>query len=706
MTESKKKLKELLKIHYGFDQFWPGQEEAIDSVLSGRDTLAVMPTGGGKSLIYQLPALAIEGVTIVVSPLIALMKDQVDALEKVGIPASFINSSIPLKEVSERIDKTKKGEIKLLYIAPERFYSQEFLDFIKDIKVGLFAIDEAHCISQWGHDFRPAYLRLNQAIELTGRPPVLALTATATPEVKEDIIKQLGLKDPRKVITGFARPNLQLAAVKAGDRQKMGFIINTVEANSDKSGIIYAGTRSKVEDIAANLSDRGIEAAAYHAGLDPESRRWVQESFLKNRIKAIVATNAFGLGVDKPDIRYVIHHDLPGTLEAYYQEAGRAGRDGQQAFCVLFHSYKDRLLQEFFIKGDNPPPESIREIYDILISKEQDRVFTTYSEISENLSDDLPDMAIGTALKILEREGYLKRSSEKVSNAYLKLNDTLKNVAKSISSRAKRQSEILAKISDRYSKEIESGREFNLEELAGTIDDNRESIVRTFNSLKKKGLAQYRPPKRGTEISIIKKVPASEIVLDFEALRKKAERAYGKLDEMEDYVFSTACRQKFILNYFSDPKAKECGHCDNCLTGGRNLSFQNGKRSEAINKTEKRKQKKPNQDYKSGEKKDILDTKLTQLETLDLYKKGLEVDEIAKKRGFTKDTIVQHICFLIEKGLINDGQKLLDKHKMKKIEKTLKKTGGEKLKPVKEALGDDYTYEEIKITKAILSRSI
>ncbi|MBD3248001.1 RecQ family ATP-dependent DNA helicase [Candidatus Falkowbacteria bacterium] len=701
MNEHKEKLLELLNIHYGFKDFRPGQAEAIDSVLSGKDTLVVMPTGGGKSLIYQLPALVMDGVTIVISPLIALMKDQVDSLARVGIPATFINSSISPDQAKERLNSIKQGEIKLLYIAPERFYNQEFVNSLSEMKVSLFAIDEAHCISQWGHDFRPSYLRLKSAIELAGRPPVIALTATATPEVKEDIIKQLELKEPNRIIKGFARPNLQFAAVRAVDRQKMDFILNTVESNPEYCGIVYTGTRSKADEIAQALLDRDIEAVAYHAGMDPESRRWVQESFLKGKTKVIVATNAFGLGIDKPDIRFVIHHDLPGTLEAYYQEAGRAGRDGQPSFCILFHSSKDRYLQEFFIKGDNPPPETILEIYDTLASQERDLLMTTYSELSEYLSDDVPDMAIGTALKILEREGYVQRTSEKVSNAYIRLNDSLDNVLASISKKAKRQLEVLAKLTDRYLAELQAGSEFNLEELAGIIEENREALVRVLNALKKADLIEYNPPKRGTEIRILKRVPVSEVGLDFKALRKKADRAYSKLDEIENYVFSPECRHKFILDYFGDPEARACGRCDNCLTGGRTLSSQERRPK----KKEYKKSafaKKKDEEYKVGEKKNILNTRLTQLETLELYNQGKSLEEIASERGLTQSTIVEHICFLVDKKLINDADKLVEADKRKKIEKMIKKIGAEKLKPIKEALGDDFSYDEIKIVRALI----
>jgi len=328
--KQKEQIKELLKIHYGFNSFRPGQEQVIDNVLADRSTVVIMPTGGGKSLCFQLPALVLDGVTIVISPLIALMKDQVDSLTAIGIPATFINSSISPAETSERLEAVQQGKYKLLYIAPERFYNKEFMAALSNIKVGMFAIDEAHCISQWGHDFRPSYIKLRDVINTLGNPTVAAFTATATPEVRDDIIKQLNLKNPELVITGFARPNLQFGVIKANDSQKAQLVIDAVKSSGGGSGIIYAGTRSRVEDITRILLENDIEAASYHAGMDAEDRKWVQENFMKGKAKVIVATNAFGLGIDKPNIRFVVHYDMPGTIEAYYQESGRAGRDGKK----------------------------------------------------------------------------------------------------------------------------------------------------------------------------------------------------------------------------------------------------------------------------------------------------------------------------------------------------------------------------------------
>ena len=682
--KQKQQLVELLKIHYGYQNFRPGQEKVIDSVLSGKDTVVIMPTGGGKSLCYQLPALVLEGITIVVSPLIALMKDQVDSLARVGIPATYINSSISPNETSERLEAIKLGRYKLLYIAPERFYSQDFLAALSVIKVSLFAIDEAHCISSWGHDFRPSYIRLREAIKFLGNPTVLALTATATPEVRDDIIKQLNLEKPNLVVTGFARPNLSFGVIHSNEGQKPQYVIDAINGAAEGSGIIYVGTRGRADQLLQILLDNGIEATCYHAGMDPADRKWVQENFIKNKAKVIIATNAFGLGIDKPDVRFVIHYDMPGTIEAYYQEAGRAGRDGKPSFCLLLSNSRDRVLQEFFIKGDNPPAEMVLELYEILLSYESDRVLVTYSELMKMLGGNAPDMAIGTAIKLLEKDGYIRRSQDKTGNAYLKLLKTKTEIIELIGGRAKTQLEIIEKLIGKYGEQLVEGFEFNLEEAAGILEIKKDSISRLIKKLKDVEAAEYKPPFKGTEIIILKRVARSEVNLDFTALREKMRHAYAKLDKMENYVYHDECRPGYLMGYFGESE-NDCGKCDNCLNNVDQPSYENLEKTKSKTKVKNT---------------ESLGTKLTQIETYELYNQGKNIDEMAQIRNLKPATIVEHLCYLIENKLKIDVNKFVSSEKQQEILGAIEKVGGAKLTPLKEALGDSANWDEIKLMLA------
>lgn len=339
----------VLKTNFGYDEFRPGQRAVIEQVLAGENTLAIMPTGGGKSLCYQIPALLFDGITVVVSPLISLMKDQVDALNDNGIPATFINSSLTWQEINQRLRELHNGQYKLLYIAPERLDSESFLPVLSQLPIDLLAVDEAHCISQWGHDFRPSYLALTQAIErLTTKPQILALTATATEQVAQDICVRLQIDPKHEVNTGFARDNLNLAVVKNQDTDQ--YILDYLQVNQDQTGIIYASTRKEVTRLTALLNKHDIAAAAYHAGLSDQERQQNQEDFLYDRVQVMVATNAFGMGIDKSNVRFVIHAQVPGTLEAYYQEAGRAGRDGLPSEAILIYRPQDLRIQNFLIE--------------------------------------------------------------------------------------------------------------------------------------------------------------------------------------------------------------------------------------------------------------------------------------------------------------------------------------------------------------------
>ncbi|MBB6449129.1 ATP-dependent DNA helicase RecQ [Geomicrobium halophilum] len=341
--------RQLLHTYYGYDSFRPGQEALVTSILDGKHTMGIMPTGGGKSVCYQLPSLLLNGLTIVISPLISLMKDQVDEIQELGISATYINSSLTYEETISRLKAVQHGEFRLLYLAPERLAAPHFLSRIQSLDIALIAIDEAHCLSHWGHDFRPSYLDIPHFIQqLQSEPSVLALTATATPTVAEDVCQTLGIPTENMVKTGFARENLTFSVIKGQDQT--AYLTDYVQKNQNEAGIIYATTRKEVERITAKLKAKGIDAGQYHGGMDAQARAHSQERFVYDEVRVMVATNAFGMGINKSNVRYVIHAQIPRTMEAYYQEAGRAGRDGEESACILLFSPQDIQIQQYLLE--------------------------------------------------------------------------------------------------------------------------------------------------------------------------------------------------------------------------------------------------------------------------------------------------------------------------------------------------------------------
>lgn len=342
------KARQILQKFYGYEDFRPGQKKVVESLLNKNDTVVIMPTGAGKSICFQIPALLFEGVTLVISPLISLMKDQVDSLRQLGIAAVYINSSVSKAQLYKDLQDISAGFYKIIYIAPERLTSEYLPDSFKNLNISMVAVDEAHCLSQWGHDFRPSYRNiLNFTNSLRIKPIISAFTATATPEVKTDIINLLGLKQPNVFVTGFDRPNLYFSVLRGEVKDK--FVIDYVKKHQDEAGIIYVGTRKDVDALQVLLEIKGIKAGRYHAGMTDEERNQMQEDFLYDNLSVMVATNAFGMGIDKPNVRYVIHYNMPKNMEAYYQEAGRAGRDGLSGNCILLYSPQDTQLQKFLI---------------------------------------------------------------------------------------------------------------------------------------------------------------------------------------------------------------------------------------------------------------------------------------------------------------------------------------------------------------------
>ena len=364
---------EALKTYFGYDAFRGGQEPVIDALLSGRDAMGIMPTGAGKSVCYQIPALLLPGITLVISPLVSLMRDQVTQLVQMGVPAAYLNSTLTFKQYLLALERARAGRYKIIYVAPERLETEGFQSFAQAADISLVAVDEAHCISQWGQDFRPSYLNIPAFVEgLLRRPPVGAFTATATPEVQEDIARLLSLRNPLRITTGFNRENLYFEVRQPSD--KRAALLELVRSRPGKCGIVYCSTRKAVEEVCALLRERGVSATRYHAGLEPEERQRNQEDFLYDRALVMVSTNAFGMGIDKSDVRYVIHYNMPKDLESYYQEAGRAGRDGLPSSCILLFSGQDVRTGEFLITHGEPREELDAKTAELLRERDLQRL--------------------------------------------------------------------------------------------------------------------------------------------------------------------------------------------------------------------------------------------------------------------------------------------------------------------------------------------
>jgi ATP-dependent DNA helicase RecQ len=551
---------------FNLSGFRPGQRDVIEAVARGEDVLCVMPTGGGKSLCYQLPALAREGMSIVVSPLIALMKDQVDSLRELGIAARLINSTLSLREQEDVMDSMARGELKLVYVAPERLRNGRFLETIEQCNVTLLAVDEAHCVSEWGHDFRPDYSRLGKVREqYLGGLQTIALTATATPAVRDDVCALLGLKEPNVFVTGFARNNLHFGVSQSkSESEKERQLVEFVKKQTG-SGIVYAATRKACESVGEwlpELTRRSV--GVYHGGMESEQRKMVQEKFMAGDLAAIVATNAFGMGIDKSEIRFVAHYNMPGTLEAYYQEAGRAGRDGLESNCQLFFSYQDRYIQEFFIENRYPSKDVVKKVYQYLLSRPEDPIELTLDQVREAIGADSSE-AIGTSETLLAKAGVLRRLDSSQNQMVVRIDSNAPTMLDFLPKEAKLRRRVMTAIERVVGRRRNDDVFVKPKRLMDLAEVDRDQLMRTLRELARLNAFDYVPPFRGRAVHFVERdVPFDNLEIDFDELARRKAGEYEKLEAVIGFARTGGCRQRVILDYFGDPESANCGKCDRC----------------------------------------------------------------------------------------------------------------------------------------------
>ncbi len=695
---------ETLKKNFGYSNFHPLQEDIIKDVLDNKDVFVLMPTGSGKSICYQLPAVMKEGITIVISPLIALMKDQVDSLIANGIGASFINSSLSTKEIEEIKIRLLENKEKILYVAPERLASVDFLYFLKILKISLFAIDEAHCISEWGHDFRPDYRNLKVIRNMFPQIPIIALTATAIQDVENDIVRSLKLSNPIIYKSSFNRPNLFYYVRQKEDAYDQ--ILDYVKLHPKDSGIIYCQSRKSVENVSKKLKKDGFRALPYHAGLSKNDRTENQEAFIKDDVEIIVATIAFGMGINKPNVRYVIHYDLPKNVESYYQETGRAGRDGIESDCILFFSYGDKKKIEILIeKSRNPQKKAIayKKLGDMIkfcesIQCRRKSLLSYFGEIYNEQCEKC-DMCLSPR-EIIDGTEIAKKiiSCIKETNQRFGMNYIAAIITGSLKS-----GRIFEYGHDNLSS-YNSGKEYSRKQwqifireliqlgFINVIGDKYPILklnIKSFDILSGKATMNITKQNK-TEAHSVAKLETNAIIdyKLFEILRT-LRKNIADIENMPPYIIFPDSTLKEMAAFFPqtiESLSKIKGVGDIKLKKYGTIFIE--------------KIKKYCNDKNTNQKKIINQMPDTYKQTMELIKLGLSAEEIAKKRNFATSTIFSHAAKLIFSGELINIDNLVSKEKQESIINCFQEMKTSSLTPIKEKLGNDYSYDEIRLVRA------
>ena len=567
---------EALKKYFGFSAFRKNQLEIIDSILAGNNILAVLPTGAGKSLCYQIPSLVSENFSIIISPLIALMKDQVDSLNKVELIAGFVNSSMDFREYEDVMNNVYYGKLKILFVSPERLENRDFANRIKDLSPQYLFVDEAHCISEWGHNFRPSYRKIKNFAEFISVKQISAFTATATPEVRDDIVKQLNFKKPKIFIKGFERDNLNLNVIKTTKKKETTLaLIKQFQAPV----IIYTSSRKSSEEITEYLNMHKIKCNYYHAGLKSEIRIKIQDDFQNDRLKIIAATNAFGMGIDKKDIRLIIHYNTPNSIENYYQEIGRAGRDGKNSFAYLLYEKDDMNIHNFFLLNSNPDKKLIQDVYNAVCdygkvavgSLNDDDIFINSTFINSCVKRKLNNGLLHSVLSTLETSGYLKTISKYHQNTTTKINFTPEElkvfIKKTLNFSIKELLIYLVKKNGDtvFNKQID----VDMTEILKDLNFSSNVIKENFEILNDLGVLTFKKNDSGEYITLsAQRVTADRLQIDYKKINSSYLVGQQKIEKMTGFVFTKECRFKFILSYFGEDVTNySCGICDVCKQG-------------------------------------------------------------------------------------------------------------------------------------------